>query len=189
MLNEAEQAALLAACSAEAPTGLRNRALVLLFLNTGLRVSEALSLVPADIDWAGGRLTVRRGKGGRSRVLWLGPGDLRVGERWLAFRPSGAERLFCTMQGRPLHDRYVRNFVRRAGQRAGLTRDVHPHLLRHTFATDLLHSTGNIRLVQKALGHASLTTTMLYTHIVDEQLEAALKGLRRSAEGGARHNF
>ena len=55
---------------------------------------------------------------------------------------------------------------------------MHPHILRHTFATDLLRSTSNIRLVQKALGHASLTTTMLYTHIFDQELESALKNLR-----------
>ena len=68
--------------------------------------------------------------------------------------------------------------VKRRGQKAGLGhKDVHPHMLRHTFATELYRQTKDIRLVQKALGHADLSTTMIYTHIVDDDLEAALKGL------------
>jgi len=74
-----------------------------------------------------------------------------------------------------MHDRYVQDFVKRYDKKSGIKIDVHPHILRHTFATDLLRSTGNVRLVQKALGHASLATTMIYTHIVDEQLDYALK--------------
>jgi len=77
-----------------------------------------------------------------------------------------------------MNDRYVRDFVKRYALKVNIKKDVHPHTLRHSFATDLLRSTGNIRLVQKALGHVSIATTMIYTHIVDEQLESALKGLR-----------
>jgi len=86
--------------------------------------------------------------------------------------------VFTTLKGGPMNDRYVRDFVKRYGKKSGIKKDVHPHTLRHTFATDLLRSTGNVRLVQKALGHASLATTMIYTHIVDEQLEFALKNFR-----------
>jgi site-specific recombinase XerD len=71
--------------------------------------------------------------------------------------------------------------VKRYGQKARIAKDIHPYMLRHTFATDLYHATKNIRLVQKALGHASLSTAMIYTHIVDEELEDALKKLRRAA--------
>ena len=69
--------------------------------------------------------------------------------------------------------------VKRYGERAGIRKDVHPHTLRHAFATDLYRQTKNIRLVQKALGHSNLSTTQIYTHIVDDELEAAMKQLRR----------
>lgn len=69
--------------------------------------------------------------------------------------------------------------VKRYAKRAGIEKDIHPHTLRHTFATDLLRQAKNIRLVQKALGHSSLSTTQIYTHIVDEELGDALKSFRR----------
>ena len=70
--------------------------------------------------------------------------------------------------------------VKRYAKKAGINKDISPHTLRHTFATDLLRETKNIRLVQKALGHSDISTTMVYTHIVDEELEGALKNLRSS---------
>ncbi len=180
VLNSWEQAALLAAPSKKAPTGLRNRAMLSVFLNLGLRVSEALDLRLEAIDWPSGKLTVIRGKGNRDRVLWLSVDDLDLLMRWLAKRPSPSGYLFSTLSGGRMSDRYVREFVKRYALKKGLKKDVHPHTLRHTFATDLLRKTNNIRLVQKALGHASIATTMLYTHIVDEQLEGALKNFRKT---------
>jgi len=75
--------------------------------------------------------------------------------------------------------------VKRYAAKAGIEKDVHPHTLRHTFATDLYRETTNIRLTQKALGHANLSTTQIYTHVVDEELEGALKSFRH--EGTALH--
>ena len=92
-----------------------------------------------------------------------------------------AALLFTTLEGKLLSDRYLRVMVKRYGTKAGVLKDVHPHTLRHTFATDLYRETKNIRLVQKALGHADLSTTMIYTHIVDDELEDALKTFRRAA--------
>jgi len=74
-----------------------------------------------------------------------------------------------------MSDRYVRDFMKRYAGKAGLNKGVHPHTLRHSFATDLLRDTKKIRLVHKALGHVSISTTMIYMHIVDEQLEQALR--------------
>ncbi|MDD5466150.1 MAG: tyrosine-type recombinase/integrase, partial [Candidatus Omnitrophica bacterium] len=104
--------------------------------------------------------------------------DLAHLQQWRSIRPPGGPHLFCTLAGGRLSDRYVRDMVKRYARRAGIDKDVHPHTLRHTFATDLLKETKNIRLVQRALGHVSLSTTMIYTHIVDDQLEAALKNFR-----------
>ena len=178
VLTPAEQNLLLAAPNKKVATGLRNYAMLKLFLNLGLRVSEAIDLKVDDIDWQSGKLTVVQGKGGRDRVLWLAAEDLKILSSWLAKRPAASSYLFTTLKGGRMCDRYVREFVKRYARNNKISKDVHPHILRHTFATDLLRSTSNIRLVQKALGHTSLATTMLYTHIFDQELESALKNLR-----------
>ena len=82
--------------------------------------------------------------------------------------------------GNKMNPRYIQDMVKRYAKKAGINKDISPHTLRHTFATDLLRETKNIRLVQKALGHSDISTTMVYTHIVDEELEGALKNLRSS---------
>jgi len=178
VLNNEEQLALLATPNPKAPTGLRNYGLLSVFLNLGLRVSEALSIKIVDLDWMSSKLTVRAGKGGRDRILWLTDADLATLSRWRSVRPVESDYLFCTLAGGKMNDRYVRDFVKRYSLKAGIKKDVHPHTLRHTFATDLLRDSKNIRLVQRALGHVSISTTMIYTHIVDDQLEAALKSFR-----------
>lgn len=178
VLNNEEQQALLATPNPKVPTGLRNYGLLSVFLNLGLRVSEALSIKVVDLDWMSSKLTVRAGKGGRDRILWLTDTDLATLSRWRSVRPAESDYLFCTLAGGKMNDRYVRDFVKRYSLKAGIKKDVHPHTLRHTFATDLLRDSKNIRLVQRALGHVSISTTMIYTHIVDDQLEAALKSFR-----------
>lgn len=147
-------------------------------MNLGLRVSEVLNLRVADIDWTSGRLVVKGGKGNKDRVLWLNEVDLEILGNWRGRRRVQAELLFTTLQGEKLIDRYVRAMVKRVAKKAGISKDVHPHTLRHTFATDLYRETKNIRLTQKALGHSDLSTTMIYTHIVDDELEGALKTFR-----------
>jgi site-specific recombinase XerD len=92
--------------------------------------------------------------------------------------PSAPSHVFTTLDGKPVSNRYVQEMVKRYAAKAGIDKDVHPHTLRHTFATDLYRQTTNIRLTQKALGHANLATTQIYTHIVDEELEGALKSFR-----------
>jgi len=178
VLTAAERKKLLAAPNKKVPTGLRNYAMMLLFLNSGLRVSEALDLQVDHIDWETGKLNVIEGKGCRDRVLWLADEDLKVLSSWLEKRPVSSSYLFTTLKGERISSRYVRRFIKQCAREKRISKDVYPHLLRHTFATDMLGSTGNIRLVQKALGHASVDTTMLYTHVVDQDLESAMKGLR-----------
>lgn len=179
VLSAAEQKALLEAPDQQTLLGLRNHALITLLLNLGLRASEALALKSEHIDWVSGHLMVVRGKGDRDRSLWLSDEDLATLQRWLAARPKKSPYIFTTLKGRRLGDRQVRIFVKRYAKRKRISKDVHPHTLRHTFATDLLRATGNVVLVQKALGHASIVTTTIYTHIVDDQLEKALKNFRK----------
>jgi len=176
-LNNQERAALLSQPNKKAKTGLRDLAMIRLMLNAGLRSSEVLSILVEDIDWISGKLIIRHGKGNKDRIMWLNEDDLEIIKEWKEIKPLSSI-LFTTLKRKKINDRYLRAMVKRRAKRTDITKDVHPHLLRHTFATDLLRSTKNIRLVQKALGHASLSSTMIYTHVYDEELEVALKSFR-----------
>ena len=174
--SAAEQACVLAQFNTRYPTPLRNLCLVRTMLEAGLRVGEAVALRPEHLDMTTCKLVVREGKGAKDRVLWVGD-DLRdlIGT-WLERRPESVS-MFPTRDGGQVQTRYVRQMVKRVARRAGVSEveRVSPHALRHTFATTLYSETTNIRLVQKALGHSDLSTTMIYTHIVDGELEAAMR--------------
>lgn len=163
-----------------------NRALLRLMLDTGLRLSEATALRWRDIDLTTGKLMVRQGKGAKDRTLWIGDEDLTMLRSWRERQAkdiagTSPEHAFTTLEGKPLSGRYVQAMVKRYAVKAGITKDIHPHTLRHSFATDLYRQTTNIRLAQKALGHSNLATTQIYTHIVDEELEGALRSFRQEA--------
>ena len=176
VLSADEQAALLSQFNTRYPSPHRNLCMVRLMLEAGLRVGEAVALRPQHLDMTTCRLQVREGKGSRDRVLWIRDGlrDL-IGE-WLGRRPE-SPWLFPAREGGQVSTRYMREMVKRVARRAGISEveRFSPHALRHTFATDLLTATKNIRLVQKALGHADLSTTMIYTHVADSDLEEALR--------------
>ena len=186
VLTEEEQDRLLDQPNPRWVTGERNLALLKLMLDTGLRLSEATELRWKNVDLRTGKIEVKEGKGGKDRILWCGELTLERLRSWRQRQTEEAsERLdhaFTAMSGdalgNPLDNRYVQDMVPRYAERAGIEKRVTPHTLRHTFATDLLKETGNIRMVQKALGHAQLSSTMIYTHITDADLEEALKGLR-----------
>ena len=182
VLVESEQEALLAQPNPRYPTGQRNRTMLKLMLDTGLRLSEAVNLTWRHVDLMTGKLHVREGKGAKDRVLWIGEGTLEVLQGWKERQVSEVGRcpghVFTTLDGEPLGVRYVQRMVRRYAAKAGIDKTVTPHTLRHTFATDLLRATKNVRLVQKALGHSSLATTQIYTHIVDDELEDTMKSFR-----------
>lgn len=185
VLTEAQQAALLAQPNKRYITGQRNLAALRLMLDLGLRSAEICSLALYDVDMMSHQVFVRQGKGGQDRILWASQPLITALQSWLEKRPRfhpwpGPEDggpLLCTRSGAPLETRYLREMVKRLGKRAGI-RGVHPHALRHTFATDLYRKTNDIRLVQRALGHKNLSSTQIYTHIVNPQLEKALKELR-----------
>lgn len=178
VLTGCEQKLLLSAANQRAPSGYRNYAILTVFLNTGIRLSELINLKKKDVDLKSGKIHIRQGKGDKDRVLWICSKDRAVIKKWLEKRPVDSEHLFCTLKGGPLNDRYVRDFIKRYAKEKNIQKRVYPHMLRHTFATDLYGKSKNIRLVQKALGHSSLLTTMIYTHIVDSEMESAMIGLR-----------
>ena len=165
-LQRSEAAALLDQPSLSCPTGIRNRAMLELMYHGGLRLGEVVGLRPSDIRWEAGELHLQHTKGGRHRVVPLTEETLGYLRLWAEKRPAGGtKRLFTTLKGKPVSPRYVQAMVAREAQSAGIERRVHPHMLRHTFATELLDEGYNIREVQELLGHANLSTTQIYTHV------------------------
>jgi site-specific recombinase XerD len=190
VLSEEEQARLLAQTS-----GIREQAILRLFLDTGLRAAELINLRHRDIDLVTGRLWVRLGKYQKDRGLWFNGASRAALQAWLEVKPSGnssgthlpSGTVFTSLDGqKPLCGRWLRKLVARLGEKAGIEKRCHPHIFRHTFGTNLLQYTKNIYLVSKALGHANLSTTMIYLHLVDGELEAAMKGMGEQKRKGAR---
>jgi len=185
VLTESEQKALLAQPNSRYPTGARNKTMLQLMLDTGLRLAEACALRWKDIDLTTGKLMVRQGKGSKDRTLWIGEDDLELLQGWRERQAKDVQgdpaHVFTTLAGKALSHRYVQQMVKRLAVKAGIEKNIHPHTLRHSFATDLYRETSKIRLVQKALGHSDLSTTMIYTHVFDEELEDALKSFRQPA--------
>ncbi len=176
VLTRDEARALLATPNRYYPTGQRDLCMLKLMLNAGLRASEVLSLTWRDGDLHTGRLVIRRGKGDKDRQVWVNDEVLAQMRAW---RERSPESRYCfpTLKGTRIYDAALREMVKRRGRKAGISKDVHPHMLRHTYATELYRETKDIRLVQKALGHANLSTTMIYTHIVDDDMETAMLAL------------
>jgi len=192
VLTPQEQGAILDQPGQDRLLGFRNYCMVRIMLNLGLRASEILNLKVNSVDWHSGKVLVN-GKGNKDRTLKLNREDLDLLRRWWDRRPAQeSEYLFTTFKGKRILDRYLRQMVKRLAAKAGLLKDIHPHSLRHSFATDFLRQTKNLRLTQKALGHARISTTEIYTHITDEELEEALETFRAPkidpvASGGQRN--
>ena len=148
---------------------LRDKAILETLFSTGLRVSELISLRRNEIDFNRGEFTVR-GKGSKLRVVFLSDTAIKAIESYLEKRTDIEPELF------PITVRSVQRIVRKHAIKAGIVgKKVSPHSLRHSYATDLLRNGADIRSVQAMLGHASVTTTQIYTHVTDKQLREVHK--------------
>ncbi len=157
---------------------LRDKAMLELFFSTGLRVSELCSL-DSDLDLSRDEFSVR-GKGDKVRVVFLSPTAKDAVRAYLKVRKDMGEALFVnTARGRErgerLTPRSVERIIKKYATKAGITKKVTPHVLRHSFATDLLSNGADIRSVQQLLGHASINTTQIYTHVTDSHLREVHK--------------
>jgi integrase/recombinase XerD len=182
-LTRAEVDALLAACSAISRNGIRNRALIVVMARAGLRLAEALALKPADVDPQAGSIRILRGKGRKARTVGMPPDAMAVVQRWVdLYRQLGLRgQLFATAAGRPLTQNYVRNLLGRLADKAGITKRVHPHGLRHTMATDLARAGVPVNIISGQLGHSSSAVTARYIdHIAAHDVVTAMQGMRWS---------
>ncbi len=150
------------------PLAVRDRAIMELFYSSGLRLSELVGLNLSDLRLEERQLRVV-GKGNKERILPIGRMALEWLGKWLALRPllalEGEGALFLSKQKRRITSRSVQLRLAQWGIKQELAPHVHPHKLRHSFATHLLESSGDLRAVQELLGHANLTTTQIYTHL------------------------
>ena len=170
----------------DAPLGLRDRALLELFYSSGLRLSELCALRWRDLDFDGGLVTVL-GKGGKQRSVPMGSFARAALAAWQASTGAGRESPVFPGRNGPISPRAVQYRLRQLAQRQGLFKRVHPHLLRHSFASHILESSGDLRGVQELLGHADIATTQIYTHLDFQHLakvyDAAHPRARRKKAG------
>ncbi len=150
------------------PVAQRDQAMMELLYSSGLRLAELVSLNQHDIDLEEGIVTVT-GKGSKTRILPVGRLALEALLRWQALRVGLANKdeqaLFVSNRGTRLAARSVQQRLRHQGRKHGLESALYPHKLRHSFATHLLESSGDLRAVQELLGHADISTTQVYTHL------------------------
>ncbi|HTS86089.1 MAG TPA: tyrosine recombinase XerC [Usitatibacter sp.] len=150
------------------PWGIRDRAIFELAYSSGLRVSELTGLDLGAVDFATGEARVL-GKGSKTRIVPVGEHAIEALKRWLDARGkianADARALFVGKSGKRLLAREVQRRIKRWAALAGLDVDPHPHMLRHSFASHVLQSSGDLRAVQEMLGHASIASTQVYTHL------------------------
>jgi len=164
----------------ESPSGsdlksLRDKAILELFFSTGLRISELCSLDREVVDFKKEEFSVR-GKGDKVRLVFLSERAKGAIKKYFEKRADINEALFVNLRGRAgeptrLTSRSIERIVQRYAIKAGISKKVTPHIIRHCFATDLLQSGADLRSVQALLGHSNITTTQIYTHVTDRQLK------------------
>lgn len=181
VLTPEEVKALMDACSKRAPTGIRNRALIALLYRGLLRIDEALSLKPKDLDHSAGTIRVLHGKGDKARTVALDDAAWGVLAVWLergkALGMNGRHPVFCTLRGKRLLPSYCRRLFTRLGSKAGIGKRVHPHGLRHTGAAEMRAEGIDVGIIAKQLGHANIATTARYLdHVCPQAVINAMRG-------------
>ena len=175
VLSKREITALLEACGSVTWTDRRNYALIMVLYRSGLRLSEALSLRPCDIDLERGAIRVLHGKGDRARTVGIDRSATDSINTWMiehrAMGYSIGHRLFVTSSGRELTQGYLRRKLPELGIKAGIHKRVHAHGLRHTHAAELRAEGIDIAVIKRQLGHVSLMTTIWYLdHLAPESV-------------------
>ena len=171
-----EEAARLVELPPSGALATRDRAILELFYSSGLRLSELTALRLGEVDFSDGTVRVL-GKGRKTRVVPVGAHALEALKSWLGVRAAltapEEQAMFVNQRGKPLGARAIQLRVRAWALRRGVAGKVHPHMLRHSFASHVLQSSSDLRAVQEMLGHASISTTQVYTHLDWQHLAKA----------------
>ena len=179
VLNSFEASKLLSIPNPRYPTGLRNLAIMTVMLNTGLRVSEISNLKPGHLNLTENKLRVVNGKSGVDRDLTIPNGyTSEVLKNWKQIRPKG-EYFFCTLKGGQVSTRYIHLAVKRYVLKAGINKNVSPHTMRHSFATEFYRQTKDLETLRMILGHINILTTQIYVTLASEEVEAAMNGFKQ----------
>jgi len=169
---------------------IRDKAMFELFYSSGLRLSELTGLAPADVDFSEGTVRVT-GKGSKTRIVPVGSQALDALTEWLNARARierhDPQALFVNRLGARLSTRSVQQRLKTLAIRRGITTNVHPHVLRHSFASHVLQSSGDLRAVQEMLGHASISTTQVYTHLDFQHLAKVYDAAHPRARSKSAH--
>ncbi len=184
-LDEVER--LLAAPDVNTLRGMRERAMLEVLYAAGLRVSELVHLTRGDVNLKLGFVRCV-GKGGKERIVPLGTVAVGWLTRYLDARNDEQPFLFPGQQRRALTRMSCWNAIKRLATRAGILKDISPHTLRHSFATHLLERGADLRAIQEMLGHSSITTTQIYTHVSTDFLREVYVGAHPRARRGAPHD-
>lgn len=170
-LTDEELEALLNSPDTNTIIGARDRAIIELLFSTGLRVSELVALDRDKINLKTDELSVK-GKGGKVRVVFVSSDAKKSLETYLTMRKDTHEALFINYSQKlsRLTARSIQRTIKKYAENAGISKRITPHVLRHTFGTDLLRSGADLRAVQELMGHSSITTTQIYTHVTDKHL-------------------
>jgi len=177
VLSRVEIEALLASPDTTTWEGVRDAAILEVFYSCGLRISELAQLPIRNLSLEESSVRVR-GKGRKERLVPLGVRSIDRIAAWLAQRNAGEvrdDRLFVSKRGRRMSRTGVWKVVKHYARGAGISQNVTPHMLRHSFATHLVDNGADLRAVQEMLGHADITTTQIYTHVSAERLQQAHK--------------
>lgn len=170
-------------------TGIRNKAILALMLNLGLRVSEVVNLRPGDLNLTKRKLRVVNGKGGVDRDLIIPEYTAEILKEWKKAKPKNSRYFFTTIKdksggqfasskGSQVSVRYIQFMVKRYGERAGINKDITPHTLRHTFATGFIRQGQNVMRLKDILGHSDISTTQIYVTLVNKDIEEAMNGFK-----------
>jgi len=159
------------------PTGLRNKAIMSLMLHCGLRLAEVTNLRPGSINLTKGKLRVVNGKGNKDRDLAIPEYLVDLLEAWRKIRPKG-DYFFSTLEGKKLSDRYIQQMVKRYSKKADINKNISPHTLRHTFATEYYRQTKDIETLRRILGHADISATTIYITLANIDVENGMKSFK-----------
>jgi integrase/recombinase XerD len=159
------------------PTGLSNKAMLSLMLHCGLRVSEVVNLRPGNINLTKGKLRVENGKGNKDRDLAILEYLTDLFDSWRKKRPESSF-FFSTLEGKKLSIRYLQQMVKRYALKAGINKNISPHTLRHTYATQYCKQTKDIETLRRILGHSDIGTITIYITLANIDVENGMKSFR-----------